>query len=142
MVSVDGVMESPEWSFPSFSADLGQHVLDELREADILVLGRTTLRGLPGVLADAAPDLTKLKAERDATFLVLASADLVSTLTAAGLVDEYRIRVCPVLVGRGRHLFTEDVPAADLELIESRSFSGGVTSLTFRPRANAPARDR
>ncbi len=132
MVSVDGVMESPEWSFPSFSPDLGQQVLDELREADVLVMGRATYEGFLGywptasddsgiaermnslpklvasrtltsaewnasVLADPVPDLIKLKAERDATFLVLASADLVSTLTAAALVDEYRIRVCPVL---------------------------------------------
>ena len=48
------------------------------------------------------------------------------------LVDRYRLLVYPVVVGRGRRLFKEGVPAT-LKLLESQSFSSGVVALVYEP---------
>lgn len=48
--------------------------------------------------------------------------------------DEYRIRVCPVLVGGGIPSFAHDERRVDLELVETRTFSSGGVYLRHRLR--------
>jgi dihydrofolate reductase len=85
---------------------------------------------LGGELAEEVP---RLKERHDGDVAISGSATLVRSLVEAGLLDELRVMVHPVLVGRGARLF-EDAPApASLELAESRAFGSGVLSLTYRP---------
>jgi len=65
--------------------------------------------------------------------VVTGSMTLVHALIAAGLVDEYRLFVYPVVIGRGVRLFAEgtDVPA--LRLVEARAFRSGIVLLRYRP---------
>lgn len=49
-------------------------------------------------------------------------------------VDEYRIFVNPVLVGRGRRLFEKEGMPADLQLVETRAFGNGVVMLRHERR--------
>jgi dihydrofolate reductase len=51
---------------------------------------------------------------------------------ALGLIDEYRARVCPVLVGGGIPFFPQRQLRVDLELVETRAFSSGVVYLRHR----------
>lgn len=44
-VSLDGVMENPEWSGPYFNDELGKFQTDNLWESDALLLGRVTYEG-------------------------------------------------------------------------------------------------
>jgi dihydrofolate reductase len=72
-------------------------------------------------------------------------ADLVSAFRELDLIDEYRVYVHPVLVGRGKRLFADADAETDLELLESRAFGNGVVLLRYA-RAGAslprpPARD-
>jgi hypothetical protein len=74
---------------------------------------------------------------------------LASSLIAAGLVDEYRLFVYPVVLGRGHRLFAESETVSALQLIESRSFRSGVVLQRYRsaypvrrPFAAAAARAR
>jgi riboflavin biosynthesis pyrimidine reductase len=56
--------------------------------------------------------------------------------TAHDLIDEYRIYVQPVLLGRGRPLFGPSDITALLRLAETRAFGNGVVLLRYeRPRA-------
>ncbi|WP_433794032.1 dihydrofolate reductase family protein [Actinoplanes sp. CA-252034] len=48
-VTLDGVFEEPIWSGPYFNDELGRWQVDNLREADALLLGRTTYEGLKEV---------------------------------------------------------------------------------------------
>jgi dihydrofolate reductase len=48
------------------------------------------------------------------------------------LVDCYRLLVYPVIVGKGKRLFEEGIPAT-LKLLESQSFSSGVVALVYEP---------
>jgi len=49
-----------------------------------------------------------------------------------GLIDEYRARVCPVLIGGGIPFFARSDRRADLELVETRTFSSRVVYLRYR----------
>ena len=64
--------------------------------------------------------------------LALSGADLAASFRALGLVDEYRIYVHPVLIGRGKPLFSPTDAKADLRLVETRIFRSGVVMLHYR----------
>jgi len=66
----------------------------------------------------------------DRAVTVVGGADLNRQLLAAGLVDELRIDVMPVLLGSGRRLF-DDVAGTRLEKLGVEE-AGGRTSLSFR----------
>ncbi|GIN93716.1 pyrimidine reductase [Siminovitchia terrae] len=44
-LSLDGVMEEPQWTFPFNTEEQNQYKLDELRTSDTLLLGRVTYEG-------------------------------------------------------------------------------------------------
>src|SRR4051794_7838047 len=77
-------------------------------------------------------DVAALKAAPGADIVVTGSMTLVHGLIAAGLVDEYRLFVYPVVVGRGTRLFDDATNVPPLELIESRAFASGVVLLRYR----------
>jgi dihydrofolate reductase len=85
----------------------------------------TILRGLDDVAA--------LKAAPGADIVVTGSITLVHDLIAAGLVDEYRLFVYPVVVGRGARLFADGTRLPSLRLLETRPFRSGVVLLRHRP---------
>ena len=80
---------------------------------------------------DLVQAVTRLKAT-DQALLVNGSGDLVNQLAAAGLVDEYRFMVFPVVAGAGQRLFDER--AADLSLTQAGSWTSksGVVVLTYQ----------
>ena len=74
-----------------------------------------------------------LKAEPGADIVTTGSITLVHALIAAGLVDEYRLFVYPVVLGRERRLFTDGTEVPRLRLVETRPFRSGVALLRYRP---------
>jgi dihydrofolate reductase len=65
--------------------------------------------------------------------LIYGSADLVGTLMAHDLIDEYRLIVYPTVVGKGRRLFPEGASAPTLQLANTVTFSTGAVSLVYQP---------
>ena len=63
--------------------------------------------------------------------LALGGADLAASFRGLGLIDEYRIYVHPVLIGRGKPLFQPTDTTAQLRLAEARSFGNGVVLLRY-----------
>ncbi|MGY1721857.1 dihydrofolate reductase family protein [Blastococcus sp. SYSU DS0533] len=61
--------------------------------------------------------------------MVLGGPDLTATFRRLDLVDEYRLFVAPVLLGRGRRLFGEADDLTRLELLETRRFGNGTVML-------------
>jgi len=76
--------------------------------------------------------ITNLKQQDGKDIAVHGSATLVQTLMQHDLVDRYRLLVYPVVVGKGKRLFKEGIPAT-LKLLESQSFSSGVVALVYEP---------
>ena len=77
-------------------------------------------------------EVTNLKQQDGKDITVHGSATLVQTLMQHDLVDLYRLLVYPVVVGSGKRLFEEGIPAA-LKLLGSQSFSSGVVALAYEP---------
>jgi dihydrofolate reductase len=69
------------------------------------------------------------------TLLVNGSADLVNALSQAGLIDELRIMVFPVVLGSGKHLWADGGPELALSLVDARTTTSGVVIQTYAPAA-------
>ena len=89
------------------------------------------------VVVDAArfqDEIRALKAEPGKDIVTTGSITLVHALIAAGLVDEYRLFVYPVVLGRGARLFPDGAQVPKLRLVETRPFNSGIVLLRYRPR--------
>lgn len=98
-----------------------------------------TLRTVQGAARLAtgglAEEVERLRAEAAPGDIAIGGGTLGAQAVDLGLVDEYLLKVHPVLVGGGVPLFPRGDHRQDLELVESRSFSGGVMLLHYRRRS-------
>ncbi|WP_049577945.1 dihydrofolate reductase family protein [Nocardiopsis sp. SBT366] len=90
---------------------------------------RGNARLLSGGLAE---EIVRLRAEPGDGDIAIGGATLAAAAAAADLIDEYRIRVHPVLVGGGVPFFPRKERRVDLEFVESRTFGSGVVHLRHR----------
>lgn len=81
---------------------------------------------------DLAAEVARWRAAPGEGDIALGGAALAAEAAELGLVDEYGLRVHPVLVGGGRPLFPHAGRRADLELVDSHAFSSGVVRLRYR----------
>ena len=79
-----------------------------------------------------AKEIERLRAEPAEGDIAIGGATLAAEAAALGLIDEYRARVYPVLVGGGIPFFAQRGHRVDLELVETRTFSSGVVYLRHR----------
>jgi dihydrofolate reductase len=184
-VTLDGVMQGPGgpdedrtggfehggWLMPVADDDFGRIVSGWFKNADALLLGRTTyglfagfwpdvtdpddpvaaaINTLPKYVAsttltdpawdnttvldgDVAAAVSRLKEQPGRELQVHGSCGLVHSLHDAGLVDEYRILVAPVVVGGGKKLFREGGAPVGFELVSTERTAAGCTYLVLRP---------
>ncbi|MEU3183364.1 dihydrofolate reductase family protein [Streptomyces sp. NPDC006923] len=66
--------------------------------------------------------------------LALGGADLAASFMRHDLIDEYRLYVNPILLGRGKRLFRDSDSPVGLRLAESRTFGNGVVLLRYQRR--------
>jgi dihydrofolate reductase len=85
---------------------------------------------------DMAAEVQALKERPGGDIVTTGSMQLAQSLIAAGLVDEYRLFVYPVVLGTGIRLF-EAANVGELALLEVRPFRSGVLLLTYRPATPA-----
>ena len=85
---------------------------------------------------DVVKELRQLKAAKGPALHVWGSGKLLQTLMAAGLVDEHRLWIAPVVLGQGKRLFENGLPLRSLKLLSSRSTPKGVLINTYRPIAS------
>ena len=80
---------------------------------------------------NVAEEVATLKAQCGGTIAIYASPKLVHGFVDLGLIDEFRILVHPVTLGRGTPLF-HDSAKLDLELLESKSFGSGAVYVRYQ----------
>jgi dihydrofolate reductase len=83
------------------------------------------------VRGDVADEVARLKRQSGGEIFVFGSADLSATLIAHNLIDEYRLGVHPVLLGRGTPLFKGSPNRLKLRLLEVRSLASGIVILHY-----------
>jgi dihydrofolate reductase len=106
------------------------------------VVFSTTLSAVQGnarlATGDLAEEIERLRAGPGDGDIAIGGATLAAEAAALGLIDEYRARVHPVLVGGGIPFFPRRERRVDLELVETRTFSSRVVYLRYRvARANS-----
>ncbi|MET8582398.1 dihydrofolate reductase family protein [Streptomyces collinus] len=100
------------------------------------VVFSTTLQAVQGnarlASGGLAEEIGRLRAEPGDGDIAIGGATLAAEAAAAGLIDEYRARVYPVLVGGGIPFFPRHERRVDLELVETRPVGSGVVYLRHR----------
>ncbi len=82
---------------------------------------------------DVVRAIAALKARPGLDLQVIGSGNLVQTLQAASLIDEYNLWTIPVVLGRGKRLFGETARPSALRLVRSQGSSTGVVISTYAP---------
>ena len=82
---------------------------------------------------DLAREINKLKGGSGKNISVSGSPTLVRSLLAENLLDELQLMIHPVVVGKGKRLFTEDVDLKRLQLVDSKVTGTGVVIVTYQP---------
>jgi len=85
---------------------------------------------------DLAEKITHLKAQTGKDMVIFGSGEVVSSLTRLGLIDEYRLFTCPVILGSGKPLFAGLSDTLNLELLKAQPFTSGVVLLYYQPASN------
>nr|WP_255668642.1 dihydrofolate reductase family protein [Aeromicrobium duanguangcaii] len=78
-----------------------------------------------------ADEIEALRAEPGDGDIAIGGASLAKQAAELGLIDEYWMRVYPVLVGGGNTYFAHDEQRLDLELLDARTFASGVQFLRY-----------
>jgi dihydrofolate reductase len=81
---------------------------------------------------DPAEGLAALKEQNGPELVVYGSGNLIQTLLSHDIVDEFRLWICPLVIGSGKRLFAEGTIPAGLELVDSKTSSTGVVMGTYR----------
>jgi dihydrofolate reductase len=100
------------------------------------VVFSTTLPAVQGnarlAAGGLAEEIERLRAGPGEGDIAIGGATLAAEAAALDLIDEYRARVYPVLVGGGIPFFPQHERRVDLELVETRTFSSRVVYLRYR----------
>jgi dihydrofolate reductase len=99
------------------------------------VASRTLKEPLPwanSILLDgnAVDAVARLKEQSAGDLTIMGSGDLIGSLMAAGLIDEYLLMIHPLVLGTGRRLFAEGAHAS-LRLTDSVKTTTGVVIATY-----------
>jgi dihydrofolate reductase len=82
---------------------------------------------------DVAEGVRKLKEEDGGDLQVVGSSKLAQSLAEAGLVDEYKLFIHPIVVGSGKRLFADPGPRIPMKLTANKVTPTGVLILTYGP---------
>jgi dihydrofolate reductase len=102
------------------------------------VVFSTTLpaAGWPGsrvARGDLTEEITALKSESGGEIMAHGGAAFVQALSRLGLIDEYRLVILPVALGRGLPLFKDLAKPLRVDLAEAKTFPGGTAIHVYRP---------
>jgi dihydrofolate reductase len=80
-----------------------------------------------------AEEVSKLKQQPGRDLILICGPELLSTFIQLGLIDEYKILVCPVALGEGKPLFRDIEDVLQLRLLRTRVFNSGAVLLDYEP---------
>lgn len=86
-----------------------------------------------GLGPDISAGIARVKAAGGPDLIVWGSSTLTPLLIAEGLADEVVLLVFPVLIGRGKRIFSDVVRPSELKLVESKATPSGIIISTYKP---------
>jgi len=158
-VSLDGYIEGPQGEYDWCFTDQDYGMSDFFNRVDTVFLGRKSYELVQNApLPDSFPKLktyvfsnTLTETTNDSTIIsgdighaieevksqpgkdiwLFGGANLTSSMMNLGLVDEVWLSVHPVLLGSGKPLFSDIEHRINLKLIDTKTYSTGLVSLTY-----------
>ena len=122
----------PAWSGRSTADDPGAEFFNSVRKhVASSTLERLTWNNSTLLEGEVTAAVAALKEEDGGAIITSGSGTLVRTLLQAGLVDELRLLVYPLVVGTGKRLCEGDDGTIPLRLLHSRTFDNGVTYAVY-----------
>jgi dihydrofolate reductase len=85
------------------------------------------------IKGDVAGEVRKLKQKPGKDLLLAGSGQLFNALMQENLIDVYRFMVHPIVLGRGRRLFTDETAQRRLDLKDIKRFAKGIVVLELEP---------
>lgn len=116
-ITLDGVMQTPGGP-------------EEDPTGDFTYGGWNNSTLIKGNVVQAIKDL---KEQKGPDIQVHGSSNLIQTLLKHDLIDEFRVWIFPVTIGKGKNLFGEGTQPANLKLIDSKTSTTGVIIATYEP---------
>jgi dihydrofolate reductase len=133
------LMGATTYRLMSAFAASGEEGVDELTQVSKVVFSSTLSEPLGWantrlVTGDAVEAVRAMKADSALELRTLGSVSLCRSLIRAGLVDRFRVVVFPVVTGAtGQDRIYDGYPDLRLDLVESRTFEGGLQLLEYVP---------
>ena len=85
------------------------------------------------VNSNVAEAIQKMKEQPGKNLILYAGANIASTFIQDGLVDDYRLRIHPVVLGGGKPLFKDIQARIPLTLVQTKLYQNGVALLHYQP---------
>jgi dihydrofolate reductase len=112
-------MEGGGAGFPKFKEYIFSTTLDKVKQ------GATLIKG------DIKTEVRKIKNEKGKDIWLFGGASLTTSLMNLGLVDVLSLAVYPILLASGKPLFNNIKERIKLTLIDTKTYSTGLVSLTY-----------
>jgi dihydrofolate reductase len=123
-------LEEQTGEYGSWMNGYPKHVVSTTLEEPLEWNNSTLIKG------DVAEEVSELKQQDGKDILVFGSAQLVHTLMQHDLIDEYRLMVFPIVVGKGKRLFGDVGETRAMRIVDTKPVGpDGVLVLTYRPVA-------
>lgn len=173
VVTLDGYFEGEKpWDLSFHNLVWGPELealsLEQLREADLLIFGKNTYKGMAEywptaksegevtglmnniakvvcssslekaewnnttIIRDAISELKLLKEQGDKPMYIFGSGKLSQSLINAGLIDEIRLCIAPIILSKGSRLFTDQNAKQNLKLLDSKSLPNGGVIIRYQ----------
>jgi dihydrofolate reductase len=93
------------------------------------------LAQLDAVAGNVVDAVKELKSHPGRELHIMGSGQLVETLVAHRLVDEFLLMIFPLVLGSGRRIFSGQNAPMELELVDAEATQSGVVIATYRTKA-------
>ncbi len=121
-------MEEQTGEYGAWMNGYPKHVASRTLEEPLEWNNSTLIEG------DVAKGVSKLKQQGGKDILVFGSAELARTLMEHDLIDEYRLMVFPIVLGKGKRLFGDTEETKAMKLVNTKQVGpDGILILTYRP---------
>ena len=112
-------MEGGGAGFPKFKEYIFSTTLNKVKDGATLING------------DIKAQVQEIKKEKGKDIWLFGGAGLTTSLLNLGLIDELSLNVHPILLGGGKRLFNNIKDRIKLTLVDTKTFSTGLVSLTY-----------
>lgn len=110
----------------------GQKLNDATKYVVTSTLTKLDWQNSVPITGDVAAEIAKIKESDGPLLQVHGSSQLIQTLLANNLIDEFRLWTFPVVLGSGKRLFSQGTVPANLKLIKTDTTSNGVVMGIYR----------